>query len=160
MFEKPISDVLAQWNTETHVFTHGYIWITPSYLYKIFSFYLTEIGTRLRPNQKSFISNLDRVGLKVTRRRCNVLFSGQFRSIELSPKLIQQALIGEFGKQDIFQNTFEEFIRHFEDHFTPEQRTERHPQYGLTRVYLQQPDSDSESEDEKGESGETGESET
>ena len=147
LFEKPTqSDMLANWNLETNVFTRGYLWISPSYLYKLFGFYISEIGSRIRPNYKTFIANLDRIGLTVARRRCKELFSNQFRSIELSPKLIQNALFTDFGNQEVFESKFEDYIRWFEDPFTPDQRRQRHPVLGLVRTFLQQPDSEDEDE--------------
>ena len=113
---------------ETHVFGRGYIWISPGYLYKVFTEYLNNVGSRLRPQQKKFISTLAKLGIVVQRRRCKEVFSGQFRCLELSPRTIQDALQPVYGEVEIFQGGFEKFLAQHRDKLS---RDELFPQPGL-----------------------------
>jgi len=108
MFENV--DFLKWKPMEYHVFSSGHIWIAPSYLYQVFGEYLSSIGSRLKPLQKKFVSTLDKLGIKVVRKRCKELFKARFRCLELSPQIIQIALQEEYGDVEILQNGFSEMV--------------------------------------------------
>ena len=100
-----------QWfPAETYVFGRGYLWITPSCLYRVFTDYLTKVGSRLKPPQKSFISKLKTLNLKAERKRCQELFSGQIRFFILSPFTIKEALRPTYGDVEVLQGGFEKYI--------------------------------------------------
>ena len=103
---------------EYHLFSQGYLWITPSHLYKVFTDYLSSVGSRLKPQQKKFISTLENIGLTVTRRRCKELFKGQFRCIELSPRIIKEALKPLYGDVEIHQDGLVRRLENFESNVT------------------------------------------
>ena len=120
------------WHMRTRfIFPKGYIWISPTYLYRVFSQYLDNVGSRLKPNQKTFIKDLEAIGLEVHRKRCKELFEGQIRCLELSPRTIKEALQEEYGDVDVLQAGFENLMRNFQSPLTEEVSNKLFPTNGL-----------------------------
>ena len=91
---------------ELEVFYNGHVWVSKGRLYDGFKRFVVEVGSQNKPTMKSFMTGLRNIGIDVERKRCSELFSGQKRRIELSPKILQNALNKQYGSVEVLYSGF------------------------------------------------------
>ena len=105
LFETP--DFIRLDNIDLCVFRNGIVWISAQMLYDLFGDWIKRVGSNCKPAKKRFMNDLKSIGIEPTRKRYE---RRRCRKIELSPKIIKEAL-SVHGDIEVLQSGLEETVK-------------------------------------------------